>query len=97
MEGKMTAESRAKIEAEISEVLVDAWAPFGDDAPSDRAAATYAAYAHELYSLLARGASDVQIARRLHVAERDELGHPELNTRDLTPLMVRLREIERRI
>ena len=52
----MAAEPREKIEAEISEVLVDAWAPFGDDAPSDEAAATYAAYAHELYSLLARGA-----------------------------------------
>jgi hypothetical protein len=93
----MSAEPREKIEAEISAILVDAWAPFGDDAPSDQAAATYAAYAHELYSLLARGASDVQIARRLHIAERDELGHPELNTRDLTSLTARLRQIERRI
>ena len=97
MEGTMSAEPREKIEAEISEILVEAWAPLGDDAPSEQAAVTYAAYAHELYSLLARGASDVQIARRLHVAERDELGHPELNTRDLTSLMARLRQIERRI
>ena len=93
----MSAAPREQIEAEISQILVDAWAPFGDDAPPDQAAATYAAYAHELYSLLARGASDVQIARRLHIAERDELGHPELNTRDLTSLTARLREVERRI
>ena len=93
----MSAEPREAIEAEICQILADAWAPLGADASSEEAASRYAAYAHEVYSLLARGASDTQIARRLHVAERDELAHPELTTRDLTPLTARLREIEHRI
>ena len=93
----MSAEAREVIEAEISRILADAWAPLGGDAPSAASASLYATYAHEVYSLLARGASDTQIARRLHVAERDELAHPELVTRDLTALTRRLREIERRI
>jgi hypothetical protein len=93
----MSAEPREAIEAEISQILADAWAPLGAEVTPDKTASTYAAYAHEVYSLLARGASDTQIARRLHVAERDELSHPELTTRDLKPLTARLREIEHRI
>jgi hypothetical protein len=91
------SEPRETIEAEIKQVLVDSWAPFGPNDPPADAAVRYAVYAHEVYSLLARGASDTQIARRLHLAERDELQHPELVTRDLTAVTSRLRQIERRI
>jgi hypothetical protein len=47
--------------------------------------------------LLARGASDSQVGRRLHQAESDELQHPELATRDLSTLLRALRAIEKRI
>ena len=57
----------------------------------------YRGYAHEVYNLLARGASDVQIARYLHRVEEGELGHPELVTRDLRPLVEELRAVERRM
>ena len=57
----------------------------------------YHPYAQELYNLLARGASDVQVARYLHRAEGEELGHPELASRDLTALVTRLRTIERQM
>ena len=46
-------------------------------------------------SLLARGASDTQVARFLHRLERDQLGHPELANVELTPLLSTLRTIER--
>lgn len=93
----MSAEPREKIEAEICQILTETWAPLGADVSSAEAANRYAVYAHEVYSLLARGASDTQIARRLHLAERDELSHPELTTRDLSSLTKQLRAIERRI
>jgi hypothetical protein len=89
----MAGQPRENVEAEISRILVEQWDPLGVRAkPTPHA--EYAPYAHEMYSLLARGASDVQIARRLHQAERDELQHPELVTRDLTPLVRALRALE---
>jgi len=57
--------------------------------------ARYPEYAHEVYNLLARGASDTQIGRRLHQAESGELNHPELATRDLTALLRSLRAIRK--
>ena len=89
----MAGQPRENVEAEISRILVEQWDPLGVRAkPAPHA--EYASYANEMYSLLARGASDVQIARRLHQAERDELQHPELVTRDLTPLVRALRALE---
>jgi hypothetical protein len=89
----MAGQPRENVEAEISRILVEQWDPLGVRAkPAPHA--EYAPYAHEMYSLLARGASDVQIARRLHQAERDELRHPELVTRDLAPLVRALRALE---
>jgi hypothetical protein len=55
----------------------------------------YDRFAHEVYSLLARGASDTQVERFLHQLERDHLGHPELSTVPLTALMTTLRALER--
>ena len=90
----MPAQSRDAVEAEIGRILLEQWDPLGmrgDSVPRG----AYGQYAHEVYSLLARGASDVQIARRLHLAERDELQHPELVERDLTPVVRALRALEK--
>jgi len=46
---------------------------------------------------LARGASDTQITRYLHRTEDGELGHPELASHDLGPLVTHLRTIERQM
>jgi hypothetical protein len=91
----MPAENRAEIEAEIGKLLLEQWDPNGIRNGAD--AAPYAPYAHELYGLLARGASDSQVGRRLHQAESDELNHPELAQRDLSTLLRALRAIEKRI
>jgi DNA-binding NarL/FixJ family response regulator len=92
----MSAENRAALEAEIDSLLVQHWDPLGSrEQPEPHTG--YPTYAHEVYSLLSRGASDTQIGRRLHQAERAELNHPELATRDLTPLLRALRAIEKRI
>jgi hypothetical protein len=92
----MTIENRVEIEGEIGQLLLDHWDPLGvRDLPEPRA--RYPEYAHEVYNLLARGASNAQIGRRLHQAESGELNHPELATRDLTPLLSALRLIEKRI
>ena len=92
----MTIENRSAIEAEIGQLLLDHWDPLGArDLPEPHA--RYPEYAHEVYNLLARGASDTQIGRRLHQAEGAELQHPELATRDLTPLLRALRVLEKRI
>lgn len=92
----MSSLDRPAAEARIERALLEQWDPLGvASAPGEHP--EYQPYAHELYNLLARGASDVQIARYLHRAEGDELGHPELVSRDLAPLVTRLRTIEREI
>jgi hypothetical protein len=92
----MAAEDRVALEAEIGQLLLEQWDP-SDMRAQPEPRAGYGSYAHEVYNLLARGASDTQIGRRLHQAEADELHHPELCTRDLTPLLRALRKIEKRI
>ena len=92
----MSAENQAAIEAEIGTLLLEQWDPLGmREQPEPRAG--YLNYAHEVYKLLSMGASDTQVGRRLHQAESAELQHPELATRDLTPLLRALRAIEKRI
>ncbi|HKG91830.1 MAG TPA: hypothetical protein VKA84_08070 [Gemmatimonadaceae bacterium] len=90
----MPTQSRDAVEAEIGRILFEQWDPLGMCGKTEPRGA-YGLYAHEVYSLLARGASDVQIARRLHLAERDELNHPELLERDLTPVVRALRALEK--
>ena len=87
---------RAAAERGIEQALLERWDPLGV-ARSPGEHAEYRAYAHEVYNLLARGASDVQVARFLHHAEQGELGHPELVERDLGELLRELRAIERRM
>lgn len=92
----MSAQNQAAIEAEIGTLLLEQWDPLGvRDQPEPHS--QYATYAHEVYNLLSRGGSDTQVGRLLHQAETNELQHPELATRDLTPLLRALRAIEKRI
>jgi hypothetical protein len=87
---------RLAAEQRIERALLEQWDPLGvASAPGEHS--EYQPFAHEVYNLLARGASDVQIARYLHRAEDAELGHPELASRDLAPLVTRLRTIEHEI
>jgi hypothetical protein len=87
---------RSAAEERIEQALLERWDPLSVAfAPGEHP--EYHGYAHELYNLLARGASDTQIARYLHQAEVGPLGHPELATRDLAPLLALLRTIERQM
>jgi len=87
---------RTAAEERIERALLEQWDPLGvASAPGEHT--EYQPYAHQLYNLLARGASDVQVARYLHGAENGELGHPELASRDLASLVTRLRTIERQM
>jgi hypothetical protein len=87
---------RTAAEESIERALLEQWDPLGlASAPGEHP--EYRPYAHQLYNLLARGGSDVQIDRYLHRAEDSELGHPELASRDLASLVTRLRTIERQM
>ena len=87
---------RPAAEERIEQALLEQWDPLSvARAPGEHA--EYHPYAHELYNLLARGASDAQIARYLHQAEAGPLERPELATRDLAPLLARLRTIEQQM
>ena len=90
------ATPREEVERSIARALTDQWNPLGltDSAEAHH---EYARFVPEVYSLLARGASDTQVARFLHRIERDELGHPELANVELTPLLSTLRALERSI
>ena len=92
----MPSSDRPAAEERIERALLEQWDPL-DVASAPGEHPEYQPYAHELYNLLARGASDVQIARYLHRVEDGELGHPELSSRDLAPLIARLRTIERQM
>jgi hypothetical protein len=85
---------REVVEQEIGRALLEQWDPLGVSAQPG-AHTEYDKFAHEIYSLLSRGGSDTQVARLLHRAERDELGHPELTEVELTPLLRTLRALER--
>lgn len=81
-------------EARIERVLLEQWDPLGvHGQPGPHA--EYAPYAHDLFSLLMRGGSDLQVERRLHEIERDELHRPDLAERDLAAVVAALRAVER--
>ena len=92
----MPESDRVTIEQAIGEALLLHWDPLGVGAQPG-VHAEYRRFVPDVFSLLARGASDVQIARHLHRLESDELGHPELATRDLTSVLRSLRELERKL
>jgi hypothetical protein len=92
----MAMEDREALEAEIETVLLEQWDPLGKGKDPERFTG-YREYAHEIFNLLARGGSDVQITRRLHMAEATELNHPELVERDISSVVRALRKIESKI
>ena len=94
----MSQQERAAAEAAIGRVLLEQWDPLAVRGAGGPTAAPdpYAACAHDLYGLLVRGASDVQVERHLRRVERDDLHHPELAAdRDLGAVVRALREVER--
>lgn len=92
----MTSPERDAIESAIGRALLEQWDPL-DVRERPGMHDEYTRYVHDIFSLLARGGSDVQVARFLHRIESEELGHPELATRDLTTVLQTLRALERTI
>lgn len=92
----MASLDRAQAESAIQRALIEHWqiAP-ADAAPDGAGSPAYGTYAHDLYNLLLRGGSDLQVERHLRGIERDELHHPELGERDLGPVLRSLRSVER--
>ena len=91
----MATLEREAAEAVIGRVLLDHW-----HLPTPEGAeplAPYGAFAHDLYNLLVRGASDVQVERHLRHIEADTLHQPELAQQDLGPVVRSLRDVERAI
>ena len=92
----MATLDRAQAESAIERALVEHWHLGASDAvPGAADPPPYGAYAHDVYNLLLRGASDVQVERHLRSIERDGLHHPELGERDLGPVLRSLRSVER--
>jgi hypothetical protein len=90
----MSPQGREAGEAAIARVLLEQWDPLAvreGAAPRE----SYATFAHDVYNLLVRGASDVQVERHLRHVERDDLHHPELGERDLAAVVRALRDVER--
>ena len=94
----MPAIERDEAERKIERALVEEWDPLGvHETPGTHP--EYGRYASEIYGLLARGGSDVQVARFLRRVEHDDFGGPppEDPTRDLSRVLRTLRSIERTI
>lgn len=89
----MAALGREAAEAAIGRVLLDHWQGTGDASDASRVES----FAHDVYNLLVRGASDVQVERHLRGIERDDLNKPELAAQTLEPVLKSLRSIERSI
>ncbi|MDQ6611917.1 MAG: hypothetical protein M3Y64_05755 [Gemmatimonadota bacterium] len=85
---------REAIEATIGGVLLNEWDPLGVRGQPEHAD-EYGRYSHDIYGLLIRGASDVQVGRHLHQIEREEMHHPDADSRDLSALLKTLRALEK--
>lgn len=92
----MSPMERSAAESAISSALMAQWDPLGvRHTPGVHE--EYVPFAHEIYNMLIRGASDTQVGRYLHKLESDEFGHPELAAADLSPVLTTLRALERKI
>ena len=89
----MASLGREAAEAAIGRVLMEHWQAAGDAGTPPNVQA----FAHDVYNLLVRGASDVQVERHLRTIERDDLHKPELASQTLEPVLRTLRGIERTI
>lgn len=88
--------TREEAESKIGAVLLNEWDPLELRSQPDHAN-DYQQYAHEIYGLLLRGGSDVQVGRLLHQIEREQMQHPEADSRDLTAVLRTLRALEKTI
>ncbi|GEM_PF-2091536 len=92
----MSDSKREEAELKIGAVLLAEWDPRNVKAQPDHTN-DYLPYAHEIYGLLIRGGSDVQVGRLLHQIEREQMHHPEADSRDLTAVLKTLRALEKTI
>ena len=92
----MPDSKREAAETRIGAILLDEWDPLSVRGQPDHEG-DYLPYAHEIYGLLVRGASDVQVGRHLHTVEREEMHHPDADARDLTSVLHTLRALEKTI
>jgi hypothetical protein len=91
--GSLTKEAA---EQAIARVLLEQWDPLGVRfAPGEHA--DYARYAHELYGLLLRGGSDVQVERFLRHAVHADMNRPEPPEGEYAAVVRALREVERKM
>ena len=79
----MASLTREAAEASIGRILLDQWDPSG------------ARFAHEVYGLLLRGGSDVQVERFLRRVAHEELHRPEPAAGELDAVLQALRAVER--
>jgi hypothetical protein len=92
----MSDPNREAIEHDIGDVLLGQWDPLAvHDRPGPHE--EYSRYVPGIYSLLARGGSDLEVGRRLQQIERADFGGADPPTRDLRGVLQALREIEHRI
>lgn len=88
--------TREAAESRISAALLAEWDPMDVRSQADQTD-HYLPYAHDVYALLMRGASDTQVGRHLHAVEREQMHHPDADARDLTIVLRALRAIEKTI
>ena len=90
----MASLTREAAEDAIGRILLDQW-----DAPGTRFTPgthpEYARPAHEIYGLLLRGGSDVQVERFLRRFAQDEMHRPEPAAGELDAVVHALRAVER--
>lgn len=89
-------DAREQAEIRIGAVLLAEWDPMGVREQPDHAS-EYMPFAHDIYGLLVRGASDIQVGRHLHTIEREQMHHPDADARDLTAVLKTLRALEKTI
>jgi hypothetical protein len=90
----MSNATREEVEGTITQILFREWDPMGvHDNPAH--ANEYAKFAHDIYGLLIRGGSDVQVGRLLHKIEREDMMHEDADSRDLTGVLRTLRVLEK--
>ena len=86
--------TREAAENEIGRILLDQWDPAGERfTPGTHP--QWAQLAHEIYGLLLRGGSDVQVERLLRRVAHEELHRPDPPPGELDAVVHALRAVER--
>jgi hypothetical protein len=90
----MASLTREAAEEAIGRLLLEQWDPTGERFTAG-AHPEYARFAHEVYGLLLRGGSDVQVERFLRRVAHEELHRPDPAEGELDAVVHALRVIER--